>query len=168
MSYLDTLATFNLPKYMLELLPIELWAIIYRWKHRLEIKDCLKEAIHYRRLIHTDFCLETCFDHKIEPAGHGDDHGFGGFSDKYGFYTGDIWYQNIFPKGKLRGMYASNHWQGRVNVNPRCGIELIPGSKYWNVIGCKESVRNHAIENLGLKCPKSWTKWKQISILRTV
>ena len=40
---------FNLPNFMLDILPIEIWVIIYKFKHQLEFIDIQKEFLYYKK-----------------------------------------------------------------------------------------------------------------------
>jgi len=40
---------FNLPDFMLDILPIEIWVIIYKYVHQLEFINIQKEFLHYKK-----------------------------------------------------------------------------------------------------------------------
>ena len=40
---------FNLPNFMLDILPIDIWVVIYKYVHQLEFINIQKEFLHYKK-----------------------------------------------------------------------------------------------------------------------
>ena len=149
--------TFNLNVRMLEFLPVELWAIIFKYKWRLEIKDCLKELQHYQKRRKIEHTTEYCYG--IAVNGDGDNYKIG---------WGDWWKLTTRFKGGEQGVYTK-----RIRVPQRCGIEILQTGNYsiysgshWN-IGNGELKTNadkqdlfNILERNGVKYAKSWNKKK--------
>lgn len=131
------LPIFNLPTDLLNLLPIELWAIIFRWKHRLEIKTCLKELIWYRHRWRKEEYEPSIFNR---------------------FNRGETWIQRSFKYGRRKPISEI------VRVYPKLGIEILRDNvlEDWT----KRNIYNHITDySIGYKVYISWSKEKLFKVL---
>lgn len=179
---MDSLHMFSLPYWIPSnsLLP-ELWAIIFSWKWRLEMKVINKELLAYKKLqLKKNRVQEFC------P-----------FSNTKG-YRGNIWTYKLNPKlSGHKAVHIGN--KQTVIAYPRCGIKLIdihprhgliiayqiryqyhnrlipPTSVEraldWTKIMFKtgeNGLYKHIIEDLGINCPPNIPCREMMKLLRTV
>lgn len=104
MNHLDIFHLFAIPEWLPAEIPAELWAIIFHWKWRLEMKDILTELKSVKPQLLEPQLIELCPIKEFCP-----------FSRTWG-QRGNMWSYTLIDKQfKIK----------RVITNPRCGIELI-------------------------------------------
>ena len=146
MNSMDSLHLFTIPKWLPANIPPEIWAIIFHWKWRLEMKDINTKLIvemEARNIIiicHKEYCN---FVHDWVITGN-----------KYNMY-------NIELKGGNKGVKY-------INIVPKCGIKFIDTNFYPIQNFSAPFLHKYITENLGLKCSET-LEWKDmIKLLRTV
>ena len=94
---MDSLHLFTIPKWLPDTLLPELWAIVFNWKWRLEMKDIHKELV--LQIPNEERYVKICeYSNCIDGA----------------FISGNSWAPEI--------MYVA---EGRTIVTPKCGIEFL-------------------------------------------
>ena len=148
---MDSLHLFTIPKWLPLHIPPELWAIIFHWKWRLEMKDIHKELINkVKEYINTRSIIDNpnC-----------------GYIIKNNKYQGDYWLRYVPDECIL------------VSVNAKCGIELLNwrGREVHrcNMVSCSvfrsnETLYEHLTENLGIDCPKVLDSALRVSLTHLV
>ena len=167
---MDNLHIFTIPKWLpTNILSHELWAMIFCWKWRLEMKDILIELLYLSKV--------QCKKSK--------EHEFCPFSNTNGF-RGNTWSYKLKKKKK------------KVFVNPKCGIKLIYtdprhgiiiAAQLRNYIGAnglhiaynlaiqwtnilfvngKKELYKHIIKDLGINCPQHMPCHEMLKLLLTV
>ena len=170
---MDSLHLFTIPKWIPSKLPAEVWAIIFCWKWRLEMKDIHRFLIKKMSNIHTYSIqgLNNYYDYR---------RGFYNVAKKFGYTNEserswvDVMYhqtESSFPLHELN-MYTGNYWlkvDNSINykypksilimVYNKCGIELLfPYSMNFSpdgygIIKLYEHVKN----DLDIDCSKNTT-----------
>ena len=162
---MDSLHLFKIPKWLPNTLLPEIWAIIFYWKWRLEMKDINRVLIEKTSNIHT-FCISwTCLNYKnilsdvALRLGYNVSH-YHVWSppDELNLYTGDYWikYDDYLsndvvcwsiPQPKL------------VTVYNKCGIELLfPYSMNFAPDGYGHiKLYEHLKNNLNKDCSENTT-----------
>jgi hypothetical protein len=152
MSYLDTLHLFTIPDWLPDL-PSEIWAIIFYWKWRYEMKDIQHQMLNIMTLTprlttsKTEFCS---------------------FSNTW-WESGNTWWFTYHCISNSQSK-MNDEWGGcrdRDNYNtvePRCGIKLGKYSYYYN----KETLYKHITEDLNIICSNDATWIEMIRLCRTV
>ena len=108
-----TLNLFTIPSWLPNIIPPEIWSIIFYWKWFLEINDIHKELIN--KIPKENGYIESWIYAK-------------GIEDRY--KSGDSWGTDI--------MYVAD---GYTMVKPRCGIEILSGVLYsYNKDGTKNKI----------------------------
>jgi len=160
---MDSLHLFTIPKWIPEnILPSELWTIIFCWKWRLEMRSFHKKII--LKSIHKELSLKIPTD---EPRYLG---------ATFGVKMNGLYDEAILPlEGEysyISGDYLST-WLGHPRFNeviiikPKCGIELL--NRNSSVLkGTHKNLYKYLTENLGLVCSKTLDWNKMVKLLRTV
>jgi hypothetical protein len=169
---MDSLHLFPIPIWLPDKLFPELWAIIFFWKWKLEMKDIHKVLTEKTSNIYTYYIDEN--DENIELRPH--------FPDNYDFwhtrewhtrdwYTGNYWIKfEVSYEGVNEGELPSSDGPQLITVYTKCGIELMyPFSQYfgpdwYGYINLCE----HLKENLGIDCPKNLNYKDIIKLCLTV
>ena len=146
---MDSLHLFTIPKWLPDnKLPSEIWAIIFCWKWRLEMKDIFKQLPKKSK-------TENIGNDDYEPRQKSGNHW-----RKFRNHPG-LWYGWYYP----------------IDVTEKCGIELlnykdIPIHKYgMNTfpIFCNTlTLHRHLQENLGIKCSRKLDYKSMLKLLGTV
>jgi hypothetical protein len=176
---MDSLPLFTIPKWLPYTIPPELWAIIFSWKWRLEMKDILIEFLSLEKV----YC-------KKSPAPE-----FCPFSNMNKI-RGNMWTYKLKEYSLMK-----NKNKKRIIVNPRCGIKLInihPNhgliigaqlrhtrrrwwglpvlthhalAQEWTTILFRKGNKGlykHITEDLGIDCLPHIPCYKMLSLVRTV
>jgi len=154
---MDSLHLFTIPKWLPYNIPPELWAIIFCWKWRLELKDIHKALIKKTSTINT-----SLIDYDGVP--------WLPQRTAIRLTTGNYWFVTKYDS-----------FERVVGINEKCGIELLNWSKNIHpryqfyktkegrsIFRCEENLQFHLKENLGIICPKNTTYLEMIKLLRTV
>ena len=156
---MDSLHLFTIPKWLPNTLLPELWAIIFYWKWRLEMKVIHTELIYkVKEYINTHSIIDNpnC-----------------GYIIKNNKFQGNYWLRYI-PDHDL----PNGPWELElVSVNAKCGIELLNwrGREVhrYNMMSCPifhsiHTLYEHITENLGLECSENLNYIDMMKLLRTV
>ena len=173
---MESLHLFIIPKWLSYTIPPELWAIIFSWKWRLEMKDILIEFLSLEKVQ----CKKSLV------------YEFCPFSNT-NKYRGNMWTYKLKDYSLMK-----NKNKKRIIVNPRCGIKLINihprhgliiGAQLRNVIRNipvrthhelaqewttilfrkgKTGLYKHITEDLGIDCLPHIPCYKMLSLVRTV
>lgn len=138
-------------------IPIHIWAEIFRWKHRFELQPIMKELTWYIKKDRTrglhSFYGNASFVGGVKHISHYANFGHDIHREVLGSYP-DTWQiDRRYGKTRTRGIEV------RVDISHTTGIEWLWVSRFHDRVfrhGAKEALRQHIIENLGLKAPKSW------------
>jgi hypothetical protein len=139
---MDSLHLFTIPRWLPENLPPELWAIIFYWKWRLEMKD-----IHIQL---TDYTSFQRYGGTAVPEEWG--HPAAPMTDYIS--PGNIWYK-ITPLPPPK----------QIIVREKCGIELLNKKFWWSPFpdgqnkrpfnGNKVRFKKYLYENHGIVMPET-------------
>ena len=158
---MDTLHIFTIPKWFPYNIPPELWAIIFCWKWKLEMKDIHRVLIEKTSNIHTNYVDNDIKNHII------------GYSF-YDLYTdrnsGNNWVKlELSYEGVKEGEPPCSNGPELVTVYPKCGIELILPSfgDEFSILNIR-GLRSYLATNLGINCRKNTTYYEMMKLLRTV
>jgi hypothetical protein len=159
MNIMDSLHLFTSPPWLPKVILPELWAIIFCWKWKLEMKDIHTELIDkVKEYINTNSIIDNpnC-----------------GYIINHRKFQGNYWLRYIPDSDLLHGPWEFE----LVSVNAKCGIELLNwrGREMhrWNMVSCSvfrsnETLYEHLTYNLGIECPKDLDYWAMMKLLRTV
>ena len=145
--------TFSLPSWMFDIFPPEIWAIIYKYKYQIEMKPIISEFMWYKK--------------RRYNTAYSRDH-----DDKYYVCLGHNKYVRVPGTNPnewtIEYRRRKNEWPDKrlVRVLDKCGIEWFGDSTMDIHMDTKETLRRHIIEDLGLKCAKSWKREKMIAQLQ--
>ena len=154
---MDSLHIFTIPKWLPSHIPQELWAIIFCWKWRLEMKGIYKSLINKTSTINT---IPIDYDALpwMPPR------------TLIRLTTGNYWLST-----------EVDLFERVVMVNEKCGIELLNWCKNVHpryqcyktkegryIFRCADNLQYHLKENLGIICPKNTTYFEMIKLLRNV
>ena len=118
---MDSLHLFTIPKWLPVKLPAELWAIIFYWKWRLEMKD-IQNELSDKLLFRYSKPLWEGDMFVNEPIISG---------NRYRIFELD---KQDISQGKS-GMFGDAYWQNDFRIVPKCGIELL-NHKFWYAPYC--------------------------------
>lgn len=145
---MDSLHLFTIPKWLPNTLLPEIWAIIFHWKWKLEMKDILKQL-----------------PKKSNTENIGNDR-------QRSQKSGNHWLKFRNHPGLSYG------WYYPIDVTEKCGIELlnynkdIPIHKYgmntFPIFCNTNTLHWHLQENLGIKCSRKLDYKSMLKLLRTV
>ena len=174
---MDSLHLFAIPKWLPHNIPHELWAIIFHWKWRLEMKNILNALIEKRSKNYISDIPRDCdYKHLLYEV-----------AVEFG-YTNDNTYNNWSPNGLYNiwspsdelNVYTGNYWlkyeidwwgahlTRLVIVNNRCGIELLfPNSANISPVG-HHFFRTHLKNNLDIDSPEYTTYPEMMKLCMTV
>ena len=159
---MDSLYLFTIPKWLPYNIPPELWAIIFCWKWKLEMKDIHKALIEKTSNIHTNYVVDDIENYLMG----------------YSFYdihpdrnSGNDWVKSeLSYEGVKEGDPPFSNGSEIVKVYPKCGIELILPSfgMFYCILNDISGIRSYLATNLGINCQKNTTYYQMIKLLRTI
>ena len=152
---MDSLHLFTIPKWLPNTLLPEIWAMIFRWKWRLEMREICNTKTLYKIAFYASsylpglqFCPYTKMTH----------------------YSGNKWY--------VRTCNIYDSYEPIRYVRPRCGIELIYEWFHSWPIGLAplglshfnntKTLHKHMSENLNIECSENLKLKEMMKLLRTV
>ena len=146
---MDTLHLFTIPKWLPNTLLPEIWAIIFHWKWRLEMKEILKQLPKKSE-------TKNIGNDDYEPRQKSGNHWL-----KFRNHPGSCFVGWYYP----------------IDVTEKCGIELlnykdIPIHKYgmntFPIFCSAATLHRHLQENLGIKCSRKLDYKSMLKLLRNV
>jgi hypothetical protein len=155
---MDSLHLFTIPKWIPDnILPLELWAIIFCWKWRLEMKDILKQLPKKNG---TEYIRDDVY-RSLSLSGN------------YWLkcLSGNHWLKFRNHPGLSYG------WHYPIDVTEKCGIELLnykdfPIHKYgmntFPIFCSTLTLHRHLQKNLGIKCSRKLDYKSMLKLLRNV
>ena len=160
---MDSLHLFTIPKWLPDnILPTELWAIIFHWKWRLEMKRNHKDII--LKSIHKELALKLAYEARYLPVTNGGVRMNGSCDEsilplevEYSYISGDYLYAWL----------GHPRFHEDIIIKPKCGIELL--NRNSSVLkGTHKNLYKYLTENLGLVCSKTLDWNKMVKLSRTV
>ena len=185
---MDSHGLFTIPKWLPANIPPELWAIIFYWKWKFEMKDIHKTLIDKI----SSMRIREMWQFPVATSHRG--NMWQSFSE-YKKRKLHIQRMEISLFGKTNEIIDPNG-HDTISVTEKCGIELLNWNSYWGVLyqkqqsyrtpghcwggtladgllvfKCKENLYLHLTKNLGIKCPNNLKKIsykKMLALLKTV